>query len=238
METKLDIKTEINGNSVVITNLTGTAAKQIESQCFKLDGNIESVSNYLEKIGEKGRQNFNPVHSCIKSSEKQIDFKGNANTTVTHSIIGRLDVNPEIKNIGVNADVLFNAKELEKKIRFMKHLFENENQFTAALTAIRDVKIKIDAKIENVNDRNQKKNTVEQTHDFKAIDFIMKIPLFVGDIEPSSFPVSIFADITTNGAQFWFECVELQSLIEEVAKKRISAEIEKLKAFEFPIIYS
>lgn len=216
--------------------LKGFAPEPNNLQSVAISGAIDSVSNYLVKIGLTGQEHYDPKYSVIIVCDRSIEFKGNYNQVFNLSVKGSFKPNPLISDLGINADRMYLPKELEKKLRFLKNLFVNDSDYANVISRLKQVSIKTNGIVQNETTTNKNKALIEREHDFKPIEFVLKMKLFEGEKKESTFPCSIYADVTDAGAKLWIEAIDLNSIIDQQATELIAAEIKKLESFAFPII--
>lgn len=215
--------------------LKGSAPVPNNQQSVNISGGIDSVSNYLSSVKSK-LSAFDPLYSIVLVDSSSIKFKGTLNFEFGVTVNGSIVRNKIISQLGINEDKMYIPKDLEKKLRFLKHYFKNDSEYLDTISRLKQVSIKTKGIVESENSTNKSKELKERVHDFNPITFNININLFEGYRKRYTFPVVIYADVTDAGAKLWLEAIDLDSICDKISIEKIESELKLISEFGFPII--
>jgi len=224
MENKINITVADGVQEIVIRE--GRALDQIQSKQVVLVGDISTPSEYYRTRPHT----VDPDKAVVIYNRKNcsIELQCDAANPLGAIVKGSLEKSDEIKDFGINSQKTFSQTELVKLIRFNKRFFADRDEVETFLTKL--VAFKFASTIDSAN--NVKDNRGNHSNSFAkkvesdiptSIKFAM--PLFK-NASPVEFISEIVLDVAENTARFWFESVDLETLIQST----IDAEFDKSKA--------
>lgn len=224
----------IAGSELVIRE--GHALPLKEPIQIKLSGDINSISKYIDgRSNGSGLQQVNKdlaiiiVDKDAMTIELQLDPNSPYGTMVT----GTLELTEDIKLFGINKNKKYTREAMVELLRFNRIKFEDKDQFAKILlqfqTLIAGAKVDLSASSDTRGNKDSafKKEVTSNI----AVDFILLIDVFKGQVEPSRIRVEICQDVTDGGARFWLESTELHELIQTERDRIFGTIIDKYKDF-------
>lgn len=220
--------------------LEGKAPEQFNNKCVDINGTISAPSSFI--IGRIEDFKYSKSHHCLVSkTDGKITLVLNEQSSVDkYTVTGQIATGKKFLSLGINNDkVSYEPEELANKLKLLRAMFVSNIEHSTICATLRNLKAKINAQIESLNDR--KGNVTEnfkQTVSSNMPDSIkLKLPLLEGE-EPIEIEVNVILE--TNGGSVILcslESVDAAELIEEQFKLRVEQEIEKLKEFVTIIEY-
>jgi hypothetical protein len=227
------------GISTVVV-LEGQAPTQHNNQCVNIAGTISAPSNFI--LGRNEDFNKSTSHHCMVSKTDGVIklILNEQSSTDKYTITGTIKTGKKFLSLGINDDrVSYEPEELANKLKLLRAMFVSNLEHATICTTLRNLKAKINAQIESLNDR--KGNVTEnfkQTVSSNMPDSIkLKLPLLEGE-DPIEIEVNVILE--TNGGSgivCSLESVDAAELIEEQFKLRVEQEIDKIKSLVTIIEY-
>jgi hypothetical protein len=234
----LTLKVDGNTNEIIIRE--GDALPPVAPKKIKIDGDIKTVSSFIEKRklvgfdgvmqnGDAGLQTINSDRVLVTVDKEklsillQLDPENEYGTEVT----AKLSFTPELEQFFINKNKLFNREELIKLIRFNKIWFADPEAHDKLLKAYQSFTATVNANIGKTSDtRGNIDNTYKKTVETNVPDsFVLNIPIFKG-MDKRLFRVEIAIDSTDASTKFWFESVELNDIIQIESQAILEKELE------------
>jgi hypothetical protein len=156
------------------------------------------------------------LHSDIESKHGFVD------------VIGTLSEDAKLNQFKINTNSTFGSKKLAQLMRFNRLLFADPNQMTKIATQLEQLKVKIDAEFEDINDfQGQKRFLFEKKVNVEMdLSFKMIAPIFKGE-EKKSFVVNIRFDTSDRNIYFFLESIELNELKTELIETVFNREFQR-----------
>ena len=173
----------------------GKAAELKEPVKVSISGTIDSPIRWLQKRIKTIDQLKSHILICRESGT--ITLKIEENDFYQTTIIGKLEVSPEFKKMGLNSGEYHTNFEMADLFKMNRILFENRDVSMKLVTELQRFKAKVEKDIEQSdNNRGDRKMLLQQTVDSNLPDkFKLKMPLFVG--EPKAvFEVEVYIRAT------------------------------------------
>lgn len=204
------MKINVSDETKTLVVLQGQAEKIKYRQPLRIGGaTFESIANYIKN----GRANAKTSLIILDKENRKATFKQNPNDD-------EADVVEAVLKTSKDVDFLLNGKkfrrdQLETFLRRNKHLFPNKQDFGELLLSIKEFVANVKIKFEqDDNNRGNKKNSyVQQLESGVPFTTVIEVPIFVGE-KKVKLTVDIFFEVTEGEVFFWFECQELNELIE------------------------
>lgn len=157
----------------------------------------------------------------------------NGNAVIT----GKLEVSPEIKELGINDGRVYTAKELSELLKMRRIMFADRDQNLTLVKSLQAFKTKVEQEIEQANDNKGNKKyvfdqSITQTNDLK---FTLNWPILSG--EPKvKFEVEINYDVRNSAIVFWLESVEMHESHMAACEQLFKEEITKFTEATVPVV--
>jgi hypothetical protein len=217
----------------------GSATEPKADVKIAVNGNINSVIEWIKKRKAQGAAVDEKDAYIVVNEEKGFiilfaDDKDEFGTVIT----GQIFMHPQLEafKINVNNDKGFDLKNLIKHLKFRKHLFADKAVHTKLINDLMGFTTKITTEISAQNDLkgNKVESLVSNALIKLDLDFYLDTELFSG-FNKHKFKVDINFDVRgQNDIVFWFESVDLSTLIEE--EKRLILHDKQTEFSEFVII--
>lgn len=227
----LSVKVEGEQKELVIR--TGEALREREPQQINITGNILAPGNWLDvRKAEKQRD-----HCKFSFNEMKIVFVKNETSGYATTITGELKLNPDLKKFQINSDKQWTTADLAKFLKMNRLFFADADQCAKIIAELNSLKAKIQTEIEqSQNNRGNSKSLVNTKVDSNVpLKFKLKMPVFIG-FKEKVFIVEIGIETSDREIQLWLESAELNEIIIGERDKIITAEVEKFKKSEIPVI--
>ncbi len=146
---------------------------------------------------------------------------------------GTMLFSDEMELFQINGTKEYKQDELVKLIRFSAIHFESKEKHAEILAAFQKFNAQAVIEMENQakdNRGNQASNFKKEVVTSLPKEFILNIPIFKGQAK-ERFRVEIALDVTSGGARFWFESVELAEIIEVRKEEIFSTKLAQLNEF-------
>lgn len=232
----MDTKINVFAEDGLLTIRQGQALPLKEPVAIEIDGDIKSVSAFLNvrKAAGTGYQEIDISKAVITVDKKAMSIcletdPGNAfGTTVT----GKLEISEELKNFSINQNQTFRKEELVKLIKFNKLFFADAEKHAAMLLAFQKVSSTVNIRAGESSDErgNKERSFVKEVTTNAPTEFILQIPVFK-NFANSRFRVEICLDVTEGSARFWFESVELHEIMQQQMAEIFATELESADGF-------
>lgn len=222
-----------------ITILEGKAPQQHNPQPVDITGNIDAPSRFIE--GKKGEFDEIARHCMVSKTDGTIKLVVNEQSVVNkYTVTGQIEISKKFKALGINnPQEVYNPIELANKFKLLRSLFKSPMEHAAICTTLRNIKAKINAEIEKLDDR--KGNTTDlfkTTVESNMPDAIkLNIPLLEGE-PPVEIEVNVILEVGgNNGIICYLESIDAAEIIEQQFEERVNQEIEKIKDWVTVIHY-
>jgi len=225
----------------VVTILHGDAdpAKR-EALPIKVSGNITAVSAWVaqQPVKKEGTQSFVVIDVKEGQAAATIVFYEDGQSHFGSTITGNLQMDPDLKTIGVNSKTKYRAEALVEFLKLNRFLFPDRTAHQKLIGQIAKFDADITQKIqEKVNDRGNRGNSFSQTVAADVEPTIeLEIPIFKGEAK-AKFLVDIAFNVTDGDVVFWLESAELKELIEKYKKEILDREVKLIQAKGITVVY-
>ena len=213
--------------------LTGEAPKQHNPQPVIIEGNIDAPSRFIQ--GRSAEFENSKRHCFVSKTNGTIVMILNEQSIVDkYTVCGKIEIGAKFKALGINKDsVAYSPVELANKLKLLRAMFKNKMEHAKICSTLRNLNATVNKEIESLDDRKGNLTAnFKQTVQSNMPDAIMlSLPLLEG--EPAV-DIEINVILEADGAsqiKCYLESVDAAELIEELFKKRVEEEIEKIKDF-------
>lgn len=212
-----------------ITILHGEAKKQLNLLPVKIEGNITAPSLFIES--RKDKYDVAKSHCIIDRFSGEILLKIDENNpNDNYTIYGKITLGKLFTSLGINTGKSYTTDKLGNELRMLRSIFINTEDHAAVVKELKNFNGKINKEVEKADDnRGNKLNLIRQfvtSNVPKA--FAIKVPLIEGE-EPCEFAVEILIEVGASGdIQCTLESVDAKEILDNLTKKVIEAEVEKL----------
>ena len=222
-----NIHVKLENESKELTILTGSALTPKEPRKVVLSGTITAPGDYAEAR----KETFEPVDANVVANytDRTIVLVVNESDHYCSTITGKLELFPDLKELGINDNKLYSEKALLSKINFFGRYFVDQEAYNNLKSKLIDFKAKVDKTFVNADDYKgssaiEKITKIE--HEIPLL-FELNIPVFTGGAT-KSFKVDICVSARDGGVSFWLESVELYELIQRDTEAIFNLELSRL----------
>lgn len=229
-------KCQINGGKLEITHLTGEARRLLPEKAtkdilpLKLKGLEQTISRFINTCAHL----YNPdqCHAEVSLTKGRIEmFLNEKQEGDSHidSVISEYIINPFVISLGLNSGIGLRPAELFKKLRNYKRFAANRNDFDDLLIKLSTFTAKINAEVNQSDDRNGKMNKgiIKTVVHEVPKSFVLTMPIVGSDKVP--FSVNIEFDSSSELFELWSD--DFTSQYESEIERSISMEIKTIAAF-------
>lgn len=216
--------------NIEITERTGKAQDLLperEPQQLKLQGTIDSPANFYHY--REPDINNRESHVNFSYENKCIELVINEQSHIPTIVIGKIKVAPDCTALKINSGSCFMPRDLASLLRRKMYLFVNRESAITVITALNNLKAKVDKEINQGDDkRGNIKRSFDQivTSNIPA-SFQLLMPIFEGFAkELLTISIEISEDLNCS---LWSD--EMFVLENELVKTAIDAELSKLNSF-------
>lgn len=213
----LEVKLDTIPEKDFIVRTGAAAAAEREAVKIEIEGDINSISNFLKKRNEgylHQAVDKNKVVVTVNKDEWWISMELDPNNHFGTVITGTLEISKELEVFGINKNVKFTREALVQLVKMNRLSFDKLDQQDIILKSVMSFSAKAFTELKQESDfRGNKDIAMKKTVETGILsDFTLSIPVFKGQ-DTETFRVEICLDVTDGGARFWFESVELNDLI-------------------------
>lgn len=235
MEKELNLQVKLEGDKGELHIIHGELPKPLplrEPLIVNLEGNLPSVSNWLNTR----RTTFDPLHVHIVANfpERTITAVIGEKDFYKTTIIGKLEVNPELEDLCINEKTTFNEKELLEAILFKRRHFTTAQKHDDLMTALKKFNGKVELSFQNVDDFKGEK-ALKKAYEIKTslgdeLSFELHMPVMAGSVK-KNFMVEINLDIKNGSVVFYLVSVDLHVALEEETEFEFESELRKMAEY-------
>lgn len=195
-----------------------------------LTGNIDAPSRFIK--GRKDDFEKSARHCMVSKTDGTISLVINEQSVIDkYTVSGKIEISKKFKALAINAEKKYEPLELANKLKLLRSIFKSNLEHASICATLRNLKVKINAEIEKLDDRKGNTNdsirTAVESNMPEAITF--NLPLLEGE-DPVEFQVNVILEVGgNNGIICYLESVDAAEMIEEQFKQRVEQEIEKIK---------
>lgn len=208
----------------------GQALPLREPVKVRISGTIDAPRKYVEKRGaDLPKQK---THVTYSREQMQIILSIDEESIFGAEIIGRLELNKDLKDFGVNAKKLFTVKDLQQFLKMSKYFFTDKDENMKIVSNLGKFKASVQTQLEEGGDtRGNKNKSLDVKVDSNiGLEFMLSLPIFKG--QPSkTFKVEICFDVRDADISVWLESAELQELILKTRDEIIDNELKSFAAY-------
>jgi hypothetical protein len=241
-ELNLNVAT-LNGQEIVYRS--GSAAPIELPEPIEIHGDINTISSFVNKryastspIECLGIQFIDRDRAVVTVNREKfsIILETDPQTKRSTTVIGTLELAPELEQFRINSAGKFSREELVKLLRFNKIWFRDLDQHALLLRSYMAFSANVNANIGKESDlRGNVSNTYNKSVTTNIpTDFVMNVPVFKGQGK-RQFRVEICIEATDASTKFWLESVELDEMIKIESELILQKELECCK--DFVIVY-
>ena len=224
MENK-ELNIHVQKESPTIEILKGEALPRREPLKVTVEGLINTPFDYLKK--RHNEIDIKKSHLIVNISDGSIELVVNEKDHYCDTIYGKLKLNPDYTNFGINTGKSRDTFELANFIKMNRFFFDDKNTAMKIVSELKNFKAKVNREFENSdNDRGNtklSKSQVVESNIPEAFDIV--VPIFKGQNE-NKFRVEINIDARD------FSCVlispDAKDLINETKSNLINEVIANI----------
>ena len=204
----------------------GKAVEVKEPVKVVIKGTIDAAARWLETRFDCLKEKT--CHVVVNREKMTILLQCNENNHYGSTILGSLELSPELKKFGINNGEYKTHFEMAELIKMNRTFFENKSEAMNLVTELQNFKAKIDKEVEDCdNKRGDRRLLVNQAvqHNLPQA-FNLIIPVFKGG-EKQTIEIEVYvnpSDLTCT-----LVSAEANDLVEELRDKEIDAVIERIK---------
>lgn len=222
-----EVKVTVENGTQILEIREGAALPLKEPKIVDIKGTLTAPSIFYSKR----KSTFEPLSAhVIYSREKgYLRLVINEASAYAGTIEGKIEINPLIKQIGINEpNRLFSIGELIKILRPLSYIFESKEEHREFIEGLQTFKASINTVIEKANDRkgNAQSSYKVSTDSQIPTAFKLKLPIIIGQ-EPKTFTVDMPYEIEGNSMTFLLESSTLMATIKEDTDTLFFTEIDK-----------
>lgn len=146
-------------------------------------------------------------------------------------ITGKLTLNPDLTEIGINTAKRYSREELVTFLRMNRLFFPDLESHAKLLQSVRKFDANVSERLSLDSTQKNRGNTnvaYEKTVNAGDVpfNFFIQIPVFKGS-DPKKFDVEVCLDVSDGSVRFWLESPELAEIIQETEKVALDEEVKK-----------
>ena len=228
-----NLTVKIEGDQKELLIRTGDALPAKEPKIINITGNILAPGAWL-KIRSCEPSEDNVQYS---RNDMKIIFVQSEENHYNKTIIGKLELNEDLKRFSINTEKMWTTAELAKFLKMNRLFFADADQCGKIIVELNSLKAKIQTEIEqSQNDRGNSKSMVNTKIESNIpLKFKLKLPVFIG-FATKTFVVEICLETSSAGVQLWLESAELNEIIIGERDRILDAEIAKFVNAGLPVI--
>ena len=166
------------------------------------------------------------AHITFSKKNREITLHINERDHFCDSITGKLIINSDLLDFGINSKSKWNPKDLAQFLKMRRFLFVSKDENMNVVSALNSLTAKIETDVEQKQDTkgNDRKLIDKKVTSNIPLEFVLDMPIFVG--QPNSiFRIEIGTDATDSTIRVYLESQELEELIVKEGGKLIDAEV-------------
>lgn len=224
------------GENVQVVWLDGKAPTQHNPEPVSISGTITAPSSFIEKR----RSVFESLksHCMVSKTDGVIQLIVNEQSVVNKfTITGKIAIGKKFLELGINSDKSYEPKQLAKKFKMLRSIFESRGEHTSIIATLNNLKAKIQREIEDSDDKRGNTNiSFKQTVTSNMPEsFTLSLPLIEGE-EAEKIEVAVILEASGGDILCFLESVEGQEKIDQITEKLVDEEVSKIEA-DTTIIY-
>lgn len=225
------VKAAIQEKYGQLTVLEGKAPEQHNPQPVEIIGNIDAPSRFIS--GKNSEFEKSQRHCMVSKTEGKIKLVINEQSVMDrYTIHGKIEISKKFKDLGINKDChYYEPLQLANRLKLMRNIFKSNLEHASICNVLRNLKAKVNADIEKLNDRKGNTSDVLRTTvESNMPDAItLNMPLLEGE-DPVEIQVNVILEIGgNNGIVCYLESIDAAEMIEEQFEERVEQEVEKIK---------
>jgi len=209
-----------NGVKELIIRHGDAAKPERERKQIIIGGTIKTPADYM--VRRVHLFNKDKAYLLINRTQNVAKFFENPDDELGTIVTGKLEINPELQALNINAEKMYGQKELLSLLRKNKRFFSDFEKHAELLDRLSNLTFEQNIKGESANDRkgNAKAMIAKKTDTNLSLDFRLSMPIYKGS-ENSLFAVEILLDITDSATRFWLESIDLYDLAATIRDKEM-----------------
>lgn len=210
----MEVNLEIPAQPKEIELRQGQAAQIRQPKGYRLDTNIRGLLDY----GMKRKPDGNNSHLIVDVESGKCTLCINEMIEEEKIVItGHMYPGKEYVDLGINKYVLYEPKELERKLRVMPHIFSSSEHYSEVMNQLRMFNAKVNNTIVDEDSRRgQQKNSKSSDIVHNLSETIsLKLPVYVGE-KPETWIVDVLVTEENGKAKFYLECSKMLLAAQEV----------------------
>lgn len=204
----------------------GKAVEVHEPVKVKIVGNIDAPARWLETRFDCLKEKT--CYVIVNREDMNILLRCNENNHYGTSVLGSLELSPEIKKFNINGGKYITNFEMAELFKMNRSHFENKSEAMKLVSELQNFKAKVDKELENSNNnRGDRRMLINQAVEHNLPEaFKLVIPVFKGTAKQT-----IEVEVYVNPSDFTCTLVspEANDLIEEMRDTEMDAVIERIK---------
>jgi hypothetical protein len=209
-----DFSIHIDDSVKEIVIREGKALDPVSPVQVHLQGDITTPSVYF--IVRQHTLDLDKVVVIFNNEKKRITLLCDPSDSLAASVVGDIEDAKELQQFSINGQKTFSREELVKLIRFNRRFFASRDEAELFYTKLSN--FSISANIENRQSSDMRGNKGSHHDKFVKTDLPSTVkfalPIFKNS-KTVEFLADVCVDVSETQARFWFESIELDSLLKE-----------------------
>lgn len=187
---------------------------------------IKAPGLYMQHLSKHNKLVLATALAIITKEEGKISFRSDPYDIFGNQVVGVLELNEKLKNLGINTSKRYTREELVSFLRLNRLLFPDKDKHEALLASVRKFNAEVTQQLAaGNNNRGTKNSDFSQKIEAGDVPFDMTIAVEIFKGMPKkSFIVEICLDATDGSVRFWFESPDLADLIESTREEVLDEE--------------
>lgn len=208
----------------------GQALELREPEKLQINGNIDTVSRFLEKRIATIDQLSANIEISRLSDKMRIDLEFNETSYYAGNVVGAMELHEDFVAFGINTPTERNPRELSDFIKMHRWCFEDSTIAMKLVAELRAFKGKVnkdmESKSDDVGNKRDLMNQIVESNIPKA--FVLHMPIFKGG-EKKKFEVEIHINPRDHEMDCLLASVEAKEIRMDYRNTKIDIEIEKIR---------
>lgn len=224
----IEVKVEEGVKELVIRN--GNAANIHEPKIVTITGTITAPGKFLEK--RKNDHEDNKCHVLFSRHSMEINAIFSEDSQFSSKVTGKLELNPELAEYGINKNKTFNISDLRSFLRMRRAHFSDRDKAMKLIEHLSQFKANIQKEVVQHDDTrgNTKDNFESKVTSNLDLKFSLTMPIFKGQTA-KKFGVEVCFDVSEREVKIWMESPELAEVILKDRDSIIDKEISLFKDY-------
>lgn len=236
------VEIKLHENQKQLTLLEGQAPKQapvVHDDDFCIEGGINTPILFDEQFTSEDERSkvCGRRYLHLNRQEKTATLHCYYDRSINREVRGKLFVNPEIKELGINEDKKYTLSDLARRLKAIRFWFADTDQHADLISQLKNFTADVRQKLEKADDGrgNVKKHFSQAVDTDVPFEFKLKMPIYRGESE-RTFNVEILMDVRDGGVTCFLESAELRMLLERNCETAFQVLRNYFKEAKCPII--